>query len=79
MRIFFAGMFIFLSVLLSVLYIPQSLPSWLRTFSMILTFFVSFFLAQKYIQLSFVKDQTDEKEKHFEVIQTDQHEQSKRK
>ncbi len=69
MRLFFAGAFIFLSVLLSVLYLPLTTPTWLKTVVLILTFSISMLLARKYIQLSFVRDSTNEAEQQFETKQ----------
>jgi hypothetical protein len=74
MRLFFAGAFVFLSVLLSVLYFPLTAPAWLKGIAMILAFFVSMMLARKYIHFSFVHDQTITEEQQFELTKENHHE-----
>ena len=69
MRLFFAGVFIFLSVLLSVLYLPLTTPTWLTIIVMMMAFSVSIILARKYIHFSFVRDNTIEAEQQFETKQ----------
>ena len=69
MRLFFAGAFIFLSVLLSVLYLPLTTPVWLKAVAMISVFSASIILARKYIHFSFVRDSTNEADQQFETKQ----------
>ena len=68
MRLFFAGAFIFLSVLLVVLFLPLSTPAWIKGIAMISVFLVATFIARKYIQFSFERDLTIEQEQQFDQI-----------
>ena len=74
MRLFLAGAFIFLSVLLSVLYLPLTAPIWIKGIAMISAFSAAIWIARQYLHFSFVRDRTIEQEEQFELIKETNHE-----